>query len=457
MDIKAFLSSGITHVHTREPQGNFAKSAKAAVLAISMSVAGAAVASQPDGHAAGVADMPYASDEVSALYQALLAPQVDDKLRVVSTRSGAVISMLQFMPKSLTSALNSSPANVAMATRSMDNAPVAISFTAWNPFFESSTESVCLVNAIESVNDNLEHVNGVPHVNLSNMTTVDALSIMAAMSPTEGAQVVMMHELAHCKVNMAKNWRDREETSPAERLFDTAFRETAADLAVVLYYASKEGSFTNGRLAIGAVRSSADNGDHSTLGMLDKILDDLDPEAFVGVPVNEIFDAVPVIADEVWLEQKDEMFTIFVRDLVEGQLLSEKMKGNKSSMELDAKTLSDMKGLSPNFSYNPYAKAQKLIDQVLDHGLRSPDFQRQIGKITVKRIEETANKMGVQPTPEQLIKARFLDPEFSPPGTKGDVGIAGASKFREVNYFDDLKTQATKNFDQVIKSAPRFH
>ncbi len=65
--------------------------------------------------------------------------------------------------------------------------------------------------------------------------------------------------------------------------------------------------------------------------------------------------------------------------------------------------------------------------------------------------------MGIQPTPEQIIKARFLDPEFSPPGTKGEVGLAGAAEYREVNYLNDLQQQAKQNIDKHIISAPRFN
>ncbi|WP_326430383.1 hypothetical protein VQ574_20830 (plasmid) [Stutzerimonas frequens] len=466
MDIKSFLSSGTTHVHTKEPQGNFAKAAKAAVLALCLGATGAADNAMAEveqdygmQQAAKVAQMPYAGDAVSIIYQALLAPEATASVRVVSTRSSSIVSMLQAMPKQIQQATNSTPDSLLRLVDSMDDTPYAMTVgIKWKSWMAEGSESVCMVNGLEVVGDHVQHANGAPYVSLAQLNVgADQLSSMAALSTSEAAQVTMIHELAHCEFNNTSLASAEPPGSKLEQVFRLSFNEAAADLAVALYYASKEGSFTNARLAISSVRANSDNGDHTTLGMLDQVLATLDPEAFKGMPINALFQQVTPIMNEAWIEQNADLRKAFLEEIVEGELLHNRLNGHSTSMTVEPELLEAFESFAPGFSYNPYARAHEKIDDMLDHGLRNPDFQRQIGLITVAKIEDSARKMGVPLTPDQIIKARYLDPQFSPPGTKGEVGLAGTAQLREVNYMSDLTQQAKQNINKHIISAPRFN
>lgn len=466
MDIQAFLSSGTTHVHTKEPQGNFAKAAKAVVLALSLGAVATATADTTSAgngqsavvdRASSISQMPYAGDAVSVFYQALLAPGPADNVRVVSTRSTALMSVLQGMPTHIQDRLNSTPDILSRSVRTMDESPFAMSV---GVLLESqkTNESVCMVNALESVGSHVKHSNGAPYVGLAQLNVgADQLSAMAGLSPYEAAQVTMIHELAHCEYNVSSEAHAAPPGSRLEMLFRTSFNETAADLAVALYYASKEGSFTNAQLALSSVRATTDNGDHSTLDMLDMVLSRLDPEAFKGMPINKLFQHISPIMNGAWNDYRDDLRKAFLQEIVEGGLLHNRLTGESSAVNVPAERMEAFKTFVPGFTYNPYARAHEKLDSLLNHGLRNPDFQRQIGLITVAKVEDAARKMGVQPTPEQIIKARYLDPEFSPPGTKGAVGLPGAVEYREVNYLNDLQQQAKQNIDKHIISAPRFN
>lgn len=457
MDIQAFLSSGTTHVHTKEPQGNFAKSAKAVVLALAMGVGSTAATTASAEQAQSVQQMPYDGNSVSMLYQALIAPEADSEMRVVSTRSSSVVAMLQAMPKHIQDGLNNSPDLISSAVRELDNSPFANSVgVKWDSWVSKGVESVCLVNALESVTDQAKHVNGAPYSNLAEMTLPgDPLAELSAMTVSEAAQITMIHELAHCEYNLKIEVEPTGD--PLDTVFQTAFGEAAADLAVVLYYASQEGSFQNGRVAVGAIRGASNNGDHSTLDMIDEVLAHLDPADFKGMPINKVFQSISPIMNDAWHNHGEVMRAKFLQEVVEGELISGRLAGDTDSLTLKAEDLANLEKLSPNFTYNAYARAHDKIDQVLDYGLRNPDFQRQLGMITVEKLNSAANKLGVQLTPEQLIKGRFLDPAFSPPGTKGDVGLASAAGLREVNYLQELNAQARQNMEKHIVSAPRFN
>jgi hypothetical protein len=468
MDIQAFLSSGTTHVHTKEPQGNFAKAAKAVVLALSLGAASTAAADSPSAgngqgavveRAASISQMPYAGDAVSVFYQALLAPGPTDNVRVVSTRSSSVMSMLQSMPTHIQERLNSTPDTLSRTVRTLDESPFAMTVgVQWESLTKKGGESVCMVNALESVGSHVKHSNGAPYVGLAQLNAgADHLSAMAGLSPYEAAQATMIHELAHCVYNVSSEAHAVPPGIPLEMIFRTSFNEAAADLAVALYYASKEGSFTNAQLALSSVRATTDNGDHTTLDMLDLVLSRLDPEVFKGMPIDELFQHVTPIMNDAWNDHPADLRKAFLQEIVEGELLHNRLMGKSSAATVEPELMEAFKTFVPGFTYNPYARAHEKLDDLLNHGLRNPDFQRQIGLITVAKVEDAAKKMGIQPTPEQIIKARFLDPEFSPPGTKGEVGLAGAAEYREVNYLNDLQQQAKQNIDKHIISAPRFN
>lgn len=63
--------------------------------------------------------------------------------------------------------------------------------------------------------------------------------------------------------------------------------------------------------------------------------------------------------------------------------------------------------------------------------------------------------MGVELTGNQLLKASFLDAEFTPVGHKGDVGVALVSGLKEVNYFAELEAKAS--LSQRKNAGPRFN
>ncbi|MDU4254579.1 hypothetical protein [Pseudomonas sp.] len=464
MDIRSFLASGTTHVHTKEPQGNFARSAKAMVLALALGVPAAASAQSADqanpAPTAKVSQMPYAGDTISLFYQALVAPQANDQVRVVSTRSGAMLSMLHVMPERLQKALNTTPDNVSMAVRNADASPFALTVRLTNEnMMGTSHQSVCMVNALESVSEHIEYRNGTPHLRLAQLNAVhDPFTEMAAMSKTEGAQLAMVHELSHCEYNVTSIATDGFDPADAlEGVFRTSYNEAAADLGMILYYASKEGTFANGRVAIGAARAGTLNTDHTTMGMLDLVLAKLNPADFKGMPVNEVFKAVTPIMNDAFRERSAELRKAFLKEFAEGTILHGRLSGESDKAVLNPELQEELVRRAPGFTYNPYAMASDKIDMLLDNGLRNPDFQRQLGLITVAKVEDAARVMGVQLSPEQVIKARFLDPQFSPPGTKGEVGLPGVSQLREVNYMPDLERQAINNLQQHIKDAPRFN
>lgn len=460
MDIKSFLSSGTSHVHAKEPQGNFVKSAAAIVLGIAIGAsalyAGYEAANSATGRLSTVAQMPYPQDDLSRLYQALVSPESNSSLRVVSTKSASLSAMMDAMPLGM--ALINSGLNEQIAKYASVGSATSV---VTNGGFLNKRESVCVVSALEVVGDLVDSHNGVEYVNMaaSDYGLVDELSLIAGnITPHEAGLLHVLHELSHCqsRFKSARSFSATDNKLLSD--FNTSFGEVEADLSVILYYASREGRFDNGLLAVSALRGKFHNEDHTTVDMLEAVLGRLNPSDFVGMSPHELLGASTDIMDDAWADAdfKGELKLAFMQDYYEGAVLAAMVRGNTLQLDqLNGPVLDYFKKLEPEFSYDVSAKASKLIDRALNHGLRNPDLQRSLGAVAVKDVESLAHRMGVELSGEQLLKARFLDPEFTPVGFKGEVGVAGVEALREVNYVAELEAQAKLNAHQ--KALPRFN
>lgn len=448
MNIKDFLSSGTTYVHTKELGGNFTKSAVAIVLGFAIgasAVMGAGlIASSMTGRASSVSEMQYPDDSVSQLYQALVSPEENSSIRVVSTKSAFLSSVLDSMPLAL--AKNSKEAGESISSYYSD--PVAVSLLVKGGAFKKR-ESICIVNAVETVDELVSQKDGVEYINIavSGRGTEDEFAVIGGnLSPKEAKLIITLHELSHCQTRFASERSLSASGDIIQAEFEKAFDEAGADLAVILYYASKEGTFENGSLAINALRGQFNNGGHSTTAIIEKILDELDPNDFVGMGTPDIFKAATEIMDDA-LDDKaftGKLKSAFLSDYYERGMLSAMVTGNTLQLdEMRGGVLDSFKQAAPDFTYDTQTKASQMLDRALDHGLRNPDLHRGLGNISVQGIEALAVKMGVALTGDQLLKARFLDAEFTPVGHKGDVGVAMPSGLKEVNYFAELEAKAS--------------
>lgn len=457
MDIKKFLSSGTTHVHTTEPNGNFSKSAKAVVL--SLALAAPSLASQAvQADISNVGEMPLAGDGVSLIYQALASPDPSANLRIVSTRSQFVLPMLQALPERLKDVLNRTPDEIAQANSITPGTGAyanSVGGKSWR-----DTQSICLVNALEEVKSLEVTAGHLTYVPVDSFGTKDIVSNKVVISSLEAGTLITLHELQHCTA-----FREMESKLPADTgdtltdAYAVAFSEAAADLSIVLYYASKEGSFDNGRLAVGAIRSRLNNYNHATVDMVDMALSEYNPKDFVGMATHEVFSAATQIMDDLNEHRGQELKAAFLRETYETSALIDKLNGAEWSpavakaIQQSMASFIDQKG----FPVNEYARADKLINQVLNNAARNPDLNRTVGAITVQSMQDLANQLGVQLSPEQTIKARFVDPEFSPPGTKGTIGFDSMSHLKEVNYQQILGDEAKQNIKAKMINSPRFN
>lgn len=458
MDIRAFLSSGETIVHTQDPRSTLATSAKAVVasLILGASLGGIAPASANAApQAENIAQMPYLPDARSALYQALVAPQDNVNLRVVSTRAASAQEFLSLLPGRFQQLMNYTPDNAQTLlgnSPSMDAATT--SFMMRSRFYE--TQGVCLVNAADEVREHLTLMGGQEMFRHDfGIAAGSIYSDLAPMTADEATTIVTLHELAHCAVMYEASGLQlyKDPANQIEELANVSFSETLADLAVVLYYASQEGTFQNGILALTNLRANTGLSNHATLGNLERIVSGLDPKHFVGLPMHEIYREVADIGQEQVEHHHQEVVSTVLREFWETSYLFAKLTGNQSALQdLDGRTMRTLKEMAgPGFAVNPYQRASDLLNRVLDQGLRDPNRTRALGLITVQKVADIAEATGIVPTPEMIVKARHLDPAFTPPGSQVALGLSGYEKLKVVDYTGEIEYQAQQALNTEAK------
>lgn len=303
MDVKRFLFAGTTHIHTANPQGGFAKVAGIIVGSLALGSALATAAIFAALHSGlDVSAMPIDTDKASSFYQGLVAPESNADLKIISTKSANLNAMLGMIPdKLLKTIADPSMERGAILSRAGaegNHEGMATSLTE-RTFFKQ--QSVCIVEAERVVENSVLTAGGYPYWSFDQAEKGDPVLAMTNFSVAEAKAIITLHELAHCKTNLALDLGDNKVTrdQQVQQTFDHAVKEMASDLAVVLYYASQEGSFENGRLAVGNIRNNLWGGGHVTQDMLDQVLSHLEPDHFKGMGTPELFDQVVQIVSEV--------------------------------------------------------------------------------------------------------------------------------------------------------------
>lgn len=447
MDIRKFLSQGQSTVHSDSTSSHFARSAKAVLLSVMLAAGSAAAPAFADQQAGtnlpqadSVQEMAFDNTYMSRLYQGIVNPDDDANIRVISTRSHNLNTIIRSMPEMLLKISQQNPDRVDRARNDSGVDGYANSISGRLMFHEA--QSVCMVNAVEDVAENLRtSSNGMPFFSSS---TRDKLSQITVLSSAEAQSVVMLHELSHCVSSAAGSHKVNLADKEVGKYYQSSLEEATADLGVILYYASKEGTFDNGRLAIGALRQSLRSADHTTTDMVDLTLSQYDAEQFKGLPVQTVLEMAHGMIADMQENHGQAMLTSYLEDVYTRDYLAYMLKNDKANAELMPVRFEDIvKNVAgDDFAPNVKAKAHDLIDQVLDNGLRNPELQRHIGLIQLNDIQHMAKLMEISLTPEQTLKARFLDQSITPPGTKGDVGIPKAAHLLEVNYTKDLIAQS---------------
>lgn len=419
MDVKRFLFAGTTHIHTANPQGGFAKVAGIIVGSLALGSALATAAIFAALHSGlDVSAMPIDTDKASSFYQGLVAPESNADLKIISTKSANLNAMLGMIPdKLLKTIADPSMERGAILSRAGaegNHEGMATSLTE-RTFFKQ--QSVCIVEAERVVENSVLTAGGYPYWSFDQAEKGDPVLAMTNFSVAEAKAIITLHELAHCKTNLALDLGDNKVTrdQQVQQTFDHAVKEMASDLAVVLYYASQEGSFENGRLAVGNIRNNLWGGGHVTQDMLDQVLSHLEPDHFKGMGTPELFDQVVQIVSEVHRVEAEQLYNAFMQETYENEYLRAVVSGDRAMAEHLSRPeiiRGVMDQYGADFSTDFQGRAHQKLNQIIENGLRNPELHKAIGDVTLAKLSGLALKLNTALEPGQIDKISRLDATF---------------------------------------------
>jgi len=227
---------------------------------------------------------------------------------------------------------------------------------------------------------------------------------------------IMLHELTHC-YPATKMTEPEGNLGP---LYRNSVFEMRSDLAVVLYAASKTGSFKSGLDAIGAFRGPLSKSPtHLTVQMLDVAVQNLDAKSFVGMPVNEVIASAVKIVQDLEPGTNSQLRLAFAKEaFINRTLIGQGPNGENIRQGYGAYARLGGK----KFEVNVADYASKVIDRSLDNAMQNAGAVRASKALTVERVEAFAAKLGGTLSPEQLRKAKLLDAALTP-GAKLDSTV----------------------------------
>ena len=401
LNIQSFLSSGETTLYSRK-QSLAQKAAAAVILPVAISMLSAcAIAPNHNDHveqstkvAATVnvgADSSFKSykvDGTTLLLQAVLDPSLRN-VHVASSTSAVLDSFISGLPSSIKAGgLWSAPA--AKIAENLQVASDGVAISAHN----KHAGSACIVLTVGA--SRTLDAYGAPS------KYVDFKNALYVADGGTNDVVTIIHELTHCLPNVVLKLEDH----PLSRYYESSIRELRSDLAVVLYGASRTGSFKPGLDQVTAFRGENPiRPSHATISMLEAVTQKLNPKSFVGKPVNELIQsAVKTINDLSPATNKD-LRLAFAKDAWQYRAIT---RGSISGSPSYANSrYTDFAG--QRVQIDTKLHANKIINRSLDQALSQADVVRDAKTFSVARVEAFAKELGVTISKEQAAKAEFLD------------------------------------------------
>lgn len=418
MNVTAFLSSGETTLYSARSTKVLAF-AGPMMMALSLStlvgcagrstpdgidlVANASMTEQPVAHLA-IDGMRIPIDSHTLLYQAIADPSAS-KVRAASGSSQFLSRFLQSLPGSIKTEAGRSLTEVdaadlahglektlrngqALVSKNTQYGPDAcVIMTRW---LDQGMSTADMEQEVVSMKDSLY-----------------AATVSRTMA------MVAVHEATHCYPFTAM--KPPTTGNPLDLGYYSSLQELRSDLAVVLYTASRTGSFDEGIASVGALRANGDpDYAHSDFGMLKLLSSSLNPLDYKGLQLGELAEMADSIVNQASLENNAVLRKAFAKEAWIGQSI------------FINRTASVFKPAPPAFAAfagEPFAidareVAKDFIDSCLENALYSADSVRASRAITPEKVKMVASYLGRNDlTNDQVAKVMFLDAAITPLGT----------------------------------------
>lgn len=453
LNIKDFLSSGETTVYTERP--TLMRKATAALVAV-LAFNAIAAPLAPVAHATSLpqsyelvnpsspsplvtmhvqadgSEVTYDADAHTLLYQGLIDPSLS-KVRAVSIDSQYLNQFMSNLPDQIAELKpgtgftdvtldQSNPETFRAEFHTAAPTGMALSF------HKKDQPTYCFVRSIGISTAYSTDAPGAP--------AVDRPDRLYVASAGQQEAYTMIHELTHCAPQQIDL---KAGSGPLAHQFEAAFYEFRSDLAVVLYGASKTGSFAEGMAAVGAFRGDiSERPDHATVGMLESQLKHLNAHDFIGKPAHELIDAAVKITDKLTPKQVDELKLAYAKDAFTQRTLLGQGPGGER-VRTAGPAYARLAGES--FSVNLDDYGQRMVSYGLANAEMNAPSVKASGKFSAERAQEYAARIGVTLSADQLARVESLSK---------DSHAAGAG-VQHANPFDlrDLEQDARHALEQA--------
>lgn len=402
-----------------------------------------------------LAELEKPRDMISTFYQSLAAPG-SNKLVIVSSKSADLDRMLATMPKSFAK-LHEAQAEASHAApdaagflRALRHSPEeAFNYRlSGKPLF-GDRQAMCFVSAAEAVSEKVRSTStGLQYYVVYPDRTLPTLHAADDM-----LYLTTIHELYHCAAETQYRFDAKDAFGPAGEYYGLAVDEMFADLAVVLNYAAKDGSYVNGMATVRGMRA-AGLGDieHNTEDMLDYVLSRLDASKVQGKQSGEIMSMVNQIArelDPIHNQALKERYSVSAAEKV---MLSNQLLGRDETV---SKTVAEVaQALHVNLdAAQPKVRAQKLIDALITLGVKNAAIHRDLGQEGFKQIGMLSQHLGIQLPVYQQARAAVFDVTVSEGANMSSPWPADAA-LKAGNRFEPLFAEHVQRMEMQSQQKP---
>lgn len=352
----------------------------------------------------------YAADGTTLMYQALLDPEMK-RVNVVNSTSAYLSDFMAGMSaaaKGIPLPLDFGGSTLGEASPSAfgkkvaehghRNSGVSVGFHDEHGRSSCFVVSAGISRGFTDGEQPAEYINSVRDLYIASGSQHEALTLI--------------HELTHCLP--ATEMVVPEGTLGP--LYKSSIEEMRSDLAVVLYTASKTGSFKGGVDAIGAYRSPVTLAmTHVTTQMLDVVLENLDPNSFVGMPVNDVIASAVKIVQDLDPGTNGHLRLAFAKEAFANRTLVRQGSGGEIVRQGHG-AFTRLGG--EKFEVNIAENANRVLERSIDNALQNAEAVRASKNFTLERVEAYAAKLGGTLSPEQVRKVQLLDVSFTPTAPK---------------------------------------
>jgi len=392
------------------------------------------------------------------MLQATAAPG-NPRIKIISTNSPHLLSFIKNLSPDIYKAASKMAAAEGeggelsaedIADYYKNNHPpfagIAYSFKKPATVWGSPAEVVCMANTYENYDQIVQTAgDGSQYI-----LRAQGLSGVVYQPLHEARTEVLVHELQHCMSDSLGITKQSQAAmgDEAGALYATAVEEMFSDLAVVLYMASKEGSFDNAMAAMRATRGTAFlDAEHNTEDMLEYVVDQLHAEDFRGLAVSEIYDYVNSLSRKLEPALNADMRNAFAKSTVEKAMLADRIftapKVRQNNQERFAvaqhqSQLATQRIATVPLQIDVKGRGERIINDLIINNLRAKELHRSLGVQTEQSLGEFAALVGTRLRPDQLARIAVFDPKYSPPGSKNTSPVPGDERLASINHFDDL-------------------